>query len=162
MIVPVDETNLLQAATIHSISWKESHRAFCTPDFIETHTPDRQREYLRNKINNGTKLYMLTACAVPPKTEANVTDPDAMNATAVRQTEADTKTDWAQGLTEQQEVETEIEKAVGADTLDRLQQDAAELLEEYETAKLDGTEEEAAKLNEAYERVLAEINAMLG
>lgn len=67
-----------------------------------------------------------------------------------------------QGLTEQQEVETEIEKAVSADTLDRLQQDAAELLEEYETAKLDGTEEEAAKLNEAYERVLAEINAMLG
>ena len=98
---------------------------------------------------------LLTACAVPPKT-------DAMNATAVRQTEADTKTDWAQGLTEQQEVETEIEKAVSADTLDRLQQDAAELLEEYETAKLDGTEEEAAKLNEAYERVLAEINAMLG
>ena len=89
---------------------------------------------------------LLTACAVPPKTEANVTDPDAMNATAVRQTEADTKT----------------ENAVSADTLDRLQQDAAELLEEYETAKLDGTEEEAAKLNEAYERVLAEINAMLG
>lgn len=59
MIVPVNETNLLQAATIHSISWKESHRAFCTPDFIETHTPDRQREYLRNKMNNGTKLYML-------------------------------------------------------------------------------------------------------
>ena len=59
MIVPVDETNLLQAATIHSISWKESHRAFCAPDFIETHTPDRQREYLRNKMNNGTKLYML-------------------------------------------------------------------------------------------------------
>ena len=59
MIVHVDETNLLQAATIHSISWKESHRAFCTPDFIETHTPDRQREYLRNKMNNGTKLYML-------------------------------------------------------------------------------------------------------
>ena len=105
---------------------------------------------------------LLTACAVPPKTEANVTDPDAMNATAVRQTEADTKTDWAQGLTEQQEVETEIEKAVSADTLDRLQLDAAELLEEYETAKLDGTEEEAAKLNEVYERVLAEINAMLG
>ena len=59
MIVPVNETNLLQAATIHSISWKESHRAFCTPDFIETHTPDRQREYLRNKMNNGTKLYMI-------------------------------------------------------------------------------------------------------
>ena len=51
---------------------------------------------------------------------------------------------------------------MSADTLDRLQQDAAELIEEYETAKLDSTEEEAAKLTEAYERVLAEINAMLG
>ena len=59
MIISVDETNLLQAATIHSISWQESHRAFCTPDFIEIHTPDRQREYLRNKMNNGTNLYML-------------------------------------------------------------------------------------------------------
>ena len=53
-------------------------------------------------------------------------------------------------------------KSQSADTLDRLRQDAAKLLEEYETAKLDGTEEEAAKLNEAYERMLAEINAMLG
>ena len=59
MIIPVDETNLLQAASIHSISWKESHCAFCSPDFIELHTPDRQREYLRNKMNSSTKLYML-------------------------------------------------------------------------------------------------------
>ena len=59
MIIPVDETNLLEAAMIHSISWKESHRAFCTSDFIEMHTPERQREYLRNKKNNGAKIYML-------------------------------------------------------------------------------------------------------
>lgn len=59
MIIPVDETNLFQAATIHSISWKESHRAFCTPDFIDFHTADRQQEYLRNKMNSGTKIYML-------------------------------------------------------------------------------------------------------
>ena len=59
MIIPVDETNLLQAATIHSISWKESHRAFCTPDFIDQHTPDRQWEYLNSKMNNGTKIYLL-------------------------------------------------------------------------------------------------------
>ena len=59
MIILVDETNLLQAATIHSISWKASHRAVCVHDFIEMHTPDRQRVYLRNKMNNGTKLYML-------------------------------------------------------------------------------------------------------
>ena len=59
MIIPVDKANLFQAATIHSISWKESHRAFCTPDFIESHTPDRQREYLSSKMNSGTRLYML-------------------------------------------------------------------------------------------------------
>lgn len=59
MIIPVDETNLLKAATIHSISWKESHRAFCTRDFIEMHTPERQRDYLKNKKNNGAKIYML-------------------------------------------------------------------------------------------------------
>ena len=59
MIIPVDKSNLFQAATIHSISWKESHRAFCTPDFIESHTPDRQREYLSSKMNSGTRLYML-------------------------------------------------------------------------------------------------------
>ena len=59
MIIPVDETNLLQAATIHSISWKESHRAFCTPDFIELHTAERQRDYLSGKMNSGTKIYLL-------------------------------------------------------------------------------------------------------
>ena len=59
MIVPVNETNLAQAAAVHSISWKESHRAFCSPDFVEAHTPERQRAYLRGKMNNGTKLYML-------------------------------------------------------------------------------------------------------
>lgn len=59
MIISVDKTNLIQAATIHSISWKESHRAFCTPDFIESHTPNRQWDYLGNKMNSGTKVYML-------------------------------------------------------------------------------------------------------
>ena len=60
MIIPVDQTNILQAAMIHSISWKGSHRAFCTPDFIRMHTPERQQEYLQNKMNGGTKVYMLT------------------------------------------------------------------------------------------------------
>ena len=59
IIVPVDETNILQAAMIHSLSWKESHRAFCMPGFIEKHTPERQREYLQNKMNGGAKVYML-------------------------------------------------------------------------------------------------------
>ena len=41
MIIPVDQTNLDQAAIIHSVSWKEAHRAFCSPDFIDMHTPER-------------------------------------------------------------------------------------------------------------------------
>ena len=59
VIIPADETNLLRAATIHSISWQESHRAFCTPEFTELHTPERQLEYLRNKMDCGTKIFML-------------------------------------------------------------------------------------------------------
>ncbi len=59
-ITTVDRMNILQAAVIHSISWQESHRAFCTPEFIQKHTPERQREYLQNKINGGAKVYMLT------------------------------------------------------------------------------------------------------
>lgn len=58
-IIPADQTNLLQAAILHSISWKDSHRAFCTPGFIEMHTPQRQREYLQNKMNSGAEVYML-------------------------------------------------------------------------------------------------------
>ena len=60
MIVPVDETNLDDAAVIHSVSWKESHRTFCAPEFVEMHTPERQRAYLSSKLKNGTKLYLLT------------------------------------------------------------------------------------------------------
>ena len=59
MIITVDRKNLLQAAMIHSISWKESHRSFCAPDFVEMHTPERQQEYMRNKMNCGSKFYML-------------------------------------------------------------------------------------------------------
>lgn len=59
MIITVDRTNLLQAAMVHSISWKESHRSFCVPDFVEMHTPERQQEYMRKKMNCGSKFYML-------------------------------------------------------------------------------------------------------
>ncbi len=58
-IIPVDETNIHQAAAVHSSSWQESHRAFCTPGFIRIHTPERQQEYLQNKMNSGTKVYLL-------------------------------------------------------------------------------------------------------
>lgn len=59
MILAVDETNLAQAAVVHAISWKESHRSFCTHDFIEMHTFERQEGYIRNKMKCGSKFYML-------------------------------------------------------------------------------------------------------
>ena len=115
---------------------------------------------------------LLTACAVPPKTEVSVTDPEAGEIAVVRQTEADTKADLAQSLTEQQEVEAAVNDAVKVDTLDHLEQYATELLEKYEAAKASAEIEEAARKRNAwklvdeyaaeYESVLAEINAMLG
>ena len=38
---------------------KESHRAFCDEAFILKHDSDHQAEYIRNKIANGSKFYML-------------------------------------------------------------------------------------------------------
>ena len=49
----------MDAANIHSISWKESHRHFCTPEFIEMHSPKRQLEYICDKMREGTKFFML-------------------------------------------------------------------------------------------------------
>lgn len=59
MIVPVDEANIFQAAMVHSVSWQDSHHSFCSPDFIKLHTPEHQQEYLKAKMNNGSKCYML-------------------------------------------------------------------------------------------------------
>ena len=59
MIEPVNEQNIDIAAAIHSESWKESHRAFCAPDFVELHSQEHQKEYLLEKMKAGTLLYML-------------------------------------------------------------------------------------------------------
>ena len=59
MIIEVNENNILEAATVHSISWKESHRSFCSEDFIELHSPERQLSYIRNKVDAGSKFFML-------------------------------------------------------------------------------------------------------
>ena len=59
MIVAVDKTNIFQAAIIHSVSWKESHRSFCAPDFVEMHAPERQQRYIQNKMNGGSQFFML-------------------------------------------------------------------------------------------------------
>lgn len=60
MIAAVDETNIAQAAAVHSVSWKESHRAFCSPGFVAEHTPERQREYLEGKMKAGSRVFLMT------------------------------------------------------------------------------------------------------
>ena len=59
MIITINQTNILQAAEIHSVSWQESHRSFCSPVFVNLHTPEHQKEYLANKMNKGSNIYML-------------------------------------------------------------------------------------------------------
>ena len=59
MIIAVNKRNIIQAATVHSVSWKESHLSFCSLEFIEKHTPEHQLKYLSNKMAGGSKIYML-------------------------------------------------------------------------------------------------------
>ena len=59
MIIPVNEQNIMDAVIIHSKSWRESHRDFCTPEFIEIHSPERQLSYIRDKMNKGARFFML-------------------------------------------------------------------------------------------------------
>lgn len=57
--VEVTEQNIADAGRIHSESWKESHRSFCSAEFVEKHTPIAQAEYLRREIDVGKSVYML-------------------------------------------------------------------------------------------------------
>lgn len=59
MIIEVDGDSLAAAARIHSESWRDSHKSFCTREFIEQHTVEHQAEYLRFEISAGKKLYLL-------------------------------------------------------------------------------------------------------
>lgn len=61
MIVTVDQSNLSEAAAIHSVSWQESHRSFCSPEFIALHSPQHQKAYLQKKLDNGSKLFIMIA-----------------------------------------------------------------------------------------------------
>lgn len=59
MIIEVNGSNLALAAKIHSESWKESHKSFCSKDFIEQHSAKQQEAYLRSEMETGKKVYML-------------------------------------------------------------------------------------------------------
>ena len=59
MIVPVDKTNLYEAAAVHAAAWRESHRAFCSPAFVEAHTAERQAAYLQRKLDENSRIFLL-------------------------------------------------------------------------------------------------------
>ena len=57
--VEVTELNIADVGRIHSESWKESHRSFCSAEFVEKHTPAAQVDFLRREMNTGKTIYML-------------------------------------------------------------------------------------------------------
>lgn len=59
MIVRVTKQNVADAAKIHALSWQESHRAFCTPDFIAAHSAEKQTAFLLDEIAQGKHVFML-------------------------------------------------------------------------------------------------------
>ncbi len=65
-IIPAeDEAALRQAAEVHAVSWQDSHKAFCPPEFVAAHTPERQYGYLREKTQNGSRVFLLFAGEAP-------------------------------------------------------------------------------------------------
>lgn len=59
MIVRVSEVNIKDAALVHSLSWKDSHREFCSVNFIDKHDVEHQIKYLFKEIEIGKEVYML-------------------------------------------------------------------------------------------------------
>lgn len=53
------DRTIMDAARIHCESWKESHRSFCSAEFIEQHTLETQIEYLRREQDAGKRVFML-------------------------------------------------------------------------------------------------------
>ncbi len=59
IIVPVNRADIRRAAEVHSVSWQESHRDFCTADFLALHTPEHQEKYIARKMDEGSRFWML-------------------------------------------------------------------------------------------------------
>ena len=58
-IIQVDKETIQEAAVIHAASWRNSHAAFCSEQFIRKHTVENQKTYLLNEMKAGKKIYML-------------------------------------------------------------------------------------------------------
>lgn len=59
MIVNVNKSNIEEAAYIHSSSWIDSHKAFCSPEFVAQHNLQNQIKYLQEEMNQGKDVFML-------------------------------------------------------------------------------------------------------
>ena len=59
MIELVTSANIRQAAEVHAISWRESHRGICSEAFIAVHTTERQMGYLQSQMDKGADVYLL-------------------------------------------------------------------------------------------------------
>ncbi|MBR5288754.1 MAG: GNAT family N-acetyltransferase [Clostridia bacterium] len=57
--VAVTDENIEAAARIHAASWQESHRSFCTKEFVAQHTPERQKRYLQEESAAGKQIWLL-------------------------------------------------------------------------------------------------------
>ena len=55
----ITNKTIMDAARIHSESWKESHRSFCSAAFVEQHTVEAQAAYLRREQYAGKRVFML-------------------------------------------------------------------------------------------------------
>ena len=55
----VTEKNIDIAAEIHSISWQESHKSFCSEEFVQAHSKERQKQYIEDEMKNGKQFYMI-------------------------------------------------------------------------------------------------------
>lgn len=65
MITEVTEEMLAVAGTIHAISWQESHRAFCSREFLAKNTPEQHTRDLGEAMRRGEKTWLLTENETP-------------------------------------------------------------------------------------------------
>lgn len=55
----VTDKNIDIAAEVHSISWKDNHKSFCSEEFVQAHSKERQKRYIQVEMKNGKQFYML-------------------------------------------------------------------------------------------------------
>ena len=51
--------NIDVAAQTHSVAWQESHKVFCSEEFVQAHTPERQKQYILEGMEQGKQFWLL-------------------------------------------------------------------------------------------------------